>query len=117
VNSEKPKSNSSEPAPLAKWTEQEREIWLDLLESYSSALLPADEDATTPEAKREYRAESAVILGARLADIAIEQYQLRLYAQTDGAEIAASDDGIEAFQKWLERRHARRARRKSRSTR
>jgi hypothetical protein len=93
--------------PLPQWTSEERALWLDLLEAYSVSLLPSDEDSISHASKRDAALE-AVQLGARLADMAVREFQFRLYAQSgqDEKEGMAAEVSFERFAAWLERSRA-----------
>lgn len=99
--------DQGEPLPvLPRWTSEERGLWLDLMTGYSQALLPSSEDAEYREEARARQSEDAVRLGARLADIAIEEMRMRVYSQSAGVDNMA--DGMEAYaayRAWLEKTH------------
>jgi hypothetical protein len=60
-----------------QWTARERDLWVDLLDSYSGTLLmSAAEDRLTDDAAAEQ-----VRLAARLADVAIQEMQYRFWIQ------------------------------------
>jgi len=102
------------PVPiLPRWTSEERALWLDMFDSYSSALLPDDEESTLDPEKRERKVLDAVRLGARAADVAIQEFQFRLYAQSeavDNGTHSAAELSFDNYAEWLERRTKRRER-------
>ena len=102
------------PVPiLQRWTPEERALWLDMFDSYSAALLPDDEESIIKPEKREEKVLEAVRLGARAADAAIQEFQFRLYAQSesgDNPQGAAVELSFDNFAEWLERRTRRRDR-------
>jgi len=98
---------------LPRWTPEERALWLDMFDSYSAALLPDDEESIIKPEKREEKVLEAVRLGARAADAAIQEFQFRLYAQSesgDNPQGAAVELSFDNFAEWLERRTRRRDR-------
>jgi hypothetical protein len=102
------------PVPiLPRWTPEERALWLDMFDSYSTALLPDDEESIIKPDNREEKVLEAVRLGARAADAAIQEFQFRLYAQSeagDNRQAAAVEVSFDNFTEWLERRTRRRER-------
>ena len=93
---------------LPRWTAEERGLWLDLLEAYTTALLPTEEEMLR-ERPREEKALEAVRLGARLADLAIQELQFRTYAQSEeNSEQPGAELNFQHFSEWLERTRPRR---------
>jgi len=90
------------------WTEEERDLWLDLFSQYSLALLPSTDEDGYIDARKERRnrqAQEAVILGAQLADIAITEYQFRLFTQRrEIASDATPAAQFEEFTAWMGKR-------------
>jgi hypothetical protein len=104
---------SSGIAPLPKWTSEERALWLDLMEAYSTALLPAEEDLLSKSAEfRERKSVEAVTLGARLADVAVQEFQYRQFAQTTPEQEHDASRGFEQFTAWLARNRSPRLEKK-----
>jgi hypothetical protein len=100
-------------ATLPRWTAEDKALWLDLFESFSIPLLPTDEDSALRKEAREQKAIEAVQLGARLADIAVREFQFRQFFQSDeaGPGRAEGELSFEDFSGWLARTRApRRAR-------
>ena len=110
-----PEPNENEIAPLPKWSTEERALWLDLMESFSSALLPADEDLMVRSAEfKERKAIEAVTLGAKLADVAVQEFQFRQFAQASDADHGGdAAGGFEQFAAWLTRSRAPHRKKKS----
>jgi len=102
-----PEPNEKEITPLPKWSTEERALWLDLMESFSSALLPADEDLMVKSLEhKEKKAIEAVTLAAKLADIAVQEFQFRQFAQADVEHERDAGQGFEQFSAWLARNRA-----------
>src|ERR1700677_1154591 len=111
-----PKADANDAPMLPRWTSEERGLWLDLLEAYSAALLPADEDLMVKSLEhKEKKAIEAVTLAAKLADIAVQEFQFRQFAQSDVEHERAAGQGFEQFSAWLP--HKRAPRRERTTTR
>ncbi len=67
-----------------------------------------------PMEARQEKAEQAVIAGAKLADVAVREFQFRLWAQQqDGqqTEPDRAEKAIDQFTEWLEQSRPQRKRR------
>lgn len=106
-------ATSERLAPVARWTAEERSLWLDLLEGYSTSLLSSEEEnAITRSAKaKEERAVAAVTLAAKMADMAVLEFQFRVYSQSDQEGASAdAERNYEQFAEWLERNRPKKRR-------
>jgi hypothetical protein len=102
-----------EAPPLPSWTAEEKSLWLDLLETFTPALLPADDAGihlSADPSQREARGLEAVQLAARMADQAVREFQYRMFAQSAEIEEPKYDEQFFAdFTQWLRRRGRRAA--------
>jgi hypothetical protein len=111
------------PIPMAcglpKWSPEEKALWLDLMEAYSTALLPTEEDLLSKSAEfKERKAVEAVALGAKLADVAVQEFQYRQFAQASPEREHDAARGFEQFAAWLTRnRTPRREKKKTTAAR
>jgi hypothetical protein len=95
---------------LPPWTPEEKSLWLDLLEAYSTSLMAIEEDQVSIDRdglKQEAKATAAVALGAKCADLALREFQYRQFSQQapehDGQ---TAEQQFEQFTAWLERSRA-----------
>ena len=70
------------------WSNNDRDLWIDLLDSYSGVLLGALAGEETGADLREDLAESRIRTAARLADVAVEEMQYRFWIQKPVMRVA-----------------------------
>ena len=102
--------DSTEELPrLSPWTDEERDLWIDLMSAYSQQLMQSELDRSLSNSSG--RKEDAVKLGARLADIAVQEYQFRLYQQSETHPVGDPVERFAEFSEWLDKRIAPRTKR------